>query len=189
MFIVDMKIVSFGFSYDVMDGWGRKIGFVKIKPFQWKETITFYTDETAQHPLITIKQEQVIDWSGTFVVNDAQSDQFLGILKRNWAKSMVQDEWWIQDFNRNEVGHITEDSLAMGITRRFVPFGNLVPNSHFINYQGRDIGVIEEKFRVIGNEYTIKLLPGVSQNLDRRLAVASVVMMAIFEKRRSSRLH
>lgn len=187
VFKVDMRLVSWGYSYDVMDGWGRKIAYVKMKPFQWKETITFFTDETAQYPLITIQQENIADWSGSFVVNDAQSNQFLGIIKRNWARSMIQDEWWIKNFNRQEVGHVSEDSLAMGLTRRFMPFGGLVPNNYFINYKGKEIGVIEETFRVIGNEYTVRLLPGAGETLDRRLAVALVVMMAMFEKNKSRR--
>jgi hypothetical protein len=184
-FRVDKKILHLGFSYYIYDAWNRPIAYSFMKPLRLKEDIRIYTDDTKSYEIMSIQQEQIIQFSGTFQVWDTMSKQFLGILKRQGFKSMIQDEWSILNYNRQEVGHIKEDSTGMAIARRFVPYGGWIPNASFINYQGRDIGVIKEKIRVIGNEYYIHLVPGTQNVLDRRLALACVLLMAMFETRKN----
>jgi len=184
-FRVDMKILHFGYSYYIYDAWNRPIGYTFMKPLKLKEDIRVFTDDSRQYEIMSIQQEQLLDLTGKFQVWDTQSKQFLGLLQRQFLKSFIADEWNILNFNRQQVGVIKEDSIALALVRRYMKFGGWIPNASFINYQGRDLGVIKEKFRIIGNEYYIHLVPGSEVSLDRRLAIACVLMMAMFETKKN----
>jgi hypothetical protein len=183
-FRMDMKLLSLGYNYQVYDAWNRPIAFCHMKPFKLKEDIRVYTDKNKHYEIMSIQQEQILDFSGTFQIWDSQSRQFIGILKRKALKSIIKDEWSIQNYNRQEIGHIKEDSTGMALIRRYMKFGGWIPNAQFITYQGRDMGVVKEKFRIIGNEYFVHLVPGTENILDRRLAIAVCFMMARFETRK-----
>jgi len=154
-FRVDMKIMHVGYSYYIYDAWERKIAFAFMKPLKLKEDIRIFTDDSKTNEIMSIQQEQVMDFMGKFDVWDSQSRQFLGLLNRKAAKSFLRDTWSIKNYNRQDVGEIKEDSQGMAIVRRFMPFGNFIPNASFIKYQGSDVAVIREKFRIL-----IKLLSG-----------------------------
>lgn len=186
-FRVDRKFLSLIYSYYVYDGAGRLIAYSTMKPFRLKEDIRIYSDESKSYELMSIQQEQILDITGTFNVFDSQSRQFLGTLKRSFLRSFIQDQWLMLNAYKQQIGQITEDSLTMALVRRLIPYGNLIPNVQFINYMGHDMGIIAEKFRVIGNEYTMSLMPGTDHILDRRLAIACLIMMAQFENNRKGR--
>ena len=129
--------------------------------------------------MIKIKQEQILDFSGSYQVMDSQSGELLGILKRKGLKSMVKDEWIIMDRNRNEVGLIKERGGASWFIRRFL--FSALPYKYDILLQGQPVGTVVEKFQIIGDTYYLDLNQDPNQRLDRRLAMAAGLMMDIGE--------
>jgi uncharacterized protein YxjI len=121
-YTVRQKVLAIGKTYFIDDASNRQIGYCKMKIFKLKEDIRIYTDDTKNHELLSIKQEQILDWSGTFKVTDSQTGQVCGFFQRRPLKSMFRDEWIILDANKNEYGKILEDSGGMAMLRRFIKF-------------------------------------------------------------------
>jgi uncharacterized protein YxjI len=178
-FTINQKKLSLGNKYYVEDSTGKTVGFIHKKLLKLKEDIRIFTDESMQHEMMKIKQEQILDFSGSFQVIDSMSGELLGILKRKGLKSMFKDEWQILDRNRQEVGLIKERGGASWFVRRFIL--KWLPYKYDILLYGQPKGIITEKLRVIGDTYTLDLSQDPQHQLDRRLAVVCCVMMDIGE--------
>ncbi len=179
LFRVQEKVLTIGKKYFIYRG-QEQVGFCKQKMFKLKEDIRIYTDENMDRELMKIKQEQVLDFSGSFQVIDSATNELLGILKRKGLKSIIVDEWHIFNSNREQIGKIKEDSVIMGIIRRKLPF---IPNELYIRHHGSKIAVIKEHFKIWGNKYDLFINNDQKMTLDRRLAVAVLLMMALFESK------
>jgi uncharacterized protein YxjI len=178
-FVIKQKKLSLGNKYFLENGTGQRIGFCHQKLMKLKEDIRIYTAEDRQTEMMRIKQEQILDFSGSYQVVDSQSNELLGILKRKGLKSMLKDEWIIMDKARNEVGLIKERGGAGWFIRRFI--FKALPYKYDIILRGQPVGTVTEKFQVIGDTYMIDLNQDPKQTLDRRLAVAASLMMDIGE--------
>jgi len=178
-FTINQKKLSLGNKYYVEDSTGKTVGFIHKKLLKLKEDIRIFTDESMQHEMMKIKQEQILDFSGSYQVTDSMSGELLGILKRKGLKSMLKDEWQILDRNRQEIGLIKERGGASWFIRRFII--RWLPYKYDILLRGQPVGMITEKLRVIGDTYILDLSQDPQNQLDRRLAVVCCVMMDIGE--------
>jgi len=179
-FQLDLKLISFGNKYYLYDGQKNLIGFIAQKMFTFKEDIRIFTDETMSYEMMKIKQEQIIDFSGTFQVMDSMSGELLGILQRKGLKSMLKDEWLILDRNRQEIGMIKERGGFMWFLRRFV--FSWLPYKYDLFLHGQPKGEIVQKFKLIGSTFMMDLSQDPGYTLDRRLAVTCCLMMGIMER-------
>lgn len=161
---------------------GTLVCFVKQKAFKLKEDIRIYTDESMSSELLLIKARQIIDFGAAYDVVESRSSQKVGALKRRGWKSVFQDEWILMDSTDNEIGRIKEDSALLATLRRFLT--NLIPQSY--NYTVRDtvVGTVKQAFNpfVLKCRVDFSADPG-GRMLDRRLALASVVLLLAIEGR------
>jgi hypothetical protein len=178
-FVIKQKKLSLGNKYYLQDGNKRDIGFCHQKLLKLKEDIRIYTDKNMQTEMLRIKQEQILDFSGSYQVMDSQSGELIGILKRKGLKSMIKDEWIIMNRNRQEVGLIKERGGISWIIRRFI--WKHLPYKYDITLGGSPVGIVTEKFKIIGDVYTIDLNQDPNHAFDRRLAMAAGLMMDIGE--------
>ena len=183
-FTVKQKIVSLGNKYYIYPGLkpGRKdpeIGFVQKKLLKLKEDIRIYSDSSKQIEIMRIKQEQIIDFSGSYQIIDSHSNQLIGILKRKGLKSMFKDEWIIMNKNRQEIGLIKEQGGFMWFLRRFIL--KWLPMVYNIEMGGQKLATIKEKTIALGDTYYLDLSADVNNTIDRRLAIASTIMMDVGE--------
>jgi uncharacterized protein YxjI len=178
-FVIKQKKLSLGNKYYLENGAGQPIGFVHQKLLKLKEDIRIYSDDSMATEIMKIKQEQILDFSGSFQVMDSQSGELIGILKRKGLKSMFKDEWIIMDKNRQEIGLIKERGGASWFIRRFI-FSSL-PYKYDIILRGNPVGTVVEKFKIIGDTYYVDLNQDPNQTLDRRLAISAGLMMDIGE--------
>ena len=178
-FVIKQKKLSVGNKYYLEDASGRQIGFVHQKLLKLKEDIRIYTDQNMNTEMMKIKQEQIIDFSGSYQVMDSQSGELIGILKRKGLKSMIKDEWLILDKNRQEVGMIKERGGASWFIRRFLI--SSLPYKYDILLRGNPVGMVTEKFQIIGDTYYVDLNQDPNRTMDRRLAIAAGLMMDIGE--------
>jgi uncharacterized protein YxjI len=178
-FVIKQKKLSLGNKYFLEDGAGKSIGFCHQKLMKLKEDIRIYTDDKMTTEMIKIKQEQILDFSGSYQVMDSQSGELIGILKRKGLKSMFKDEWHILDPGRNEIGLIKERGGVGWFIRHFI-FKSL-PYEYDIILRGSPVGTVKEKFQIIGDTYFLDLTKDTGNQLDRRLAMACGLMMDIGE--------
>lgn len=158
---------------------GQQLLNAKLKAFKLREDIRLYGDAARTQEVLRIGARKIIDIEIMYDVFDSATNEKIGTLKRKGWKSIIQDEWEILDANEQLIGRIKEDSQLMAVLRRFL--SNLIPqNFHITDVKGAQIGLVEQNF----NPFTVKLNVQFSKNdIDRRLLVCGVVMLAAIEGR------
>jgi hypothetical protein len=157
------------------------IAFVKQKAFKLREDIRVYRDEAMTNELLHIRARTILDWSTAYDVVDSYSRQKVGTLKRKGWKSMVRDEWVVMDANEVEIGRIREDSAFLALLRRFLT--GLIPQDYSITVRGREIGSAKQNLNFLLPKMNVDLTGDPARELDRRIALAAVVLLMAVEGR------
>ena len=183
-YTLKQKLASVGNKYYVYTGLKptrkqAETAFVHQKIFKLKEDIRIYSNSSMNKEIMRIKQEQILDISGSFQVVDSESNELIGILKRKGLKSMIKDEWIIMDKNRKEIGLIKEKGGIVWILRRFV--FTWIPYMYNIQMGGENIANIKEKAVKLADTYYLDINQDPNKKMDRRLAIAALLMMDIGE--------
>jgi len=168
-------------KFHFYDPFGQLVAYVEQKAFKLKEDITVFADEQKQRSLLRIKARQIVDFSAAYEVMDLATQQNVGALRRKGLKSILRDEWMLLDAAGQEIGHIQEDSAMKATLRRFLT--NLIPQTFHIRLNGRDAGVIVQHFNPFVLKYDVDLRSDPGRQLDRRLALAAVVLLMAIEGR------
>ncbi len=170
-------------KYWIEDHQGSILGFSKQKMFKLKEDIRIYTDEKMTRELFQIKQQEILDIWGTFVVIDTASNQILGYIKRKALMStFAWDEWDVFDAYNNLIGGIHEEQ-GRGLARKFIPGGALIPEKMTLKLQGQPVAEINQQFKIIGDIWELNCV-NMPQTFDRRVLLAGLILMAMIERDR-----
>ena len=176
------KVLTIGNKYWIEDAKGKILGFTKQKLFKLKEDIRIYSDESMSQELFSIKQQQIMDMWGKFAVIDS-SQNILGYIRRKALMSgFIRDEWEVYDENEHLVGGIYE-SLGRGLARKFVPGGALIPEKMVFKLNGKDVARIDQKFKIIGDIWTLQCL-NIPKDFDRRVLISCLILMGMIERDR-----
>lgn len=181
-FVIKQKVLTIGRKYFIENGSGKRIGFCKQKMFKLKEDIRIYTGEDMKEELLTIRQEQILDFSGTFVVKDARTGEKVGYVGRKGLKSIIRDTWKLFDAERNEIGTVEEEGGIIAVLRRLVDWMKFVPKKYHFNHDGKEFALAKQKFQLIGDTWTLEISPDC--RVDNRLIVTAALMMDIVEQQR-----
>jgi hypothetical protein len=173
----------FGAAFHIYGPDGELLFYSKQKAFRLKEDIRLYADENATEEVLSIQARSWLDFAAAYDVVDAQTGQKVGGMKRRGFKSMVRDEWIFMDANDNDIGLIQEDSTMMGLVRRFVPFGDWVPQKFVGNIQGQPVCEFGQHFNPIIQKITLDFSADTGNLLDRRLGIAAAVLLCAIEGR------
>lgn len=173
----------FGAAFHIYGPNGELVFYSKQKAFRLKEDIRLYADENATEEVLTIQARSWLDFAAAYDVVDAQTGEKVGGMKRRGFKSMVRDEWIIMDANDNDVGLIQEDSTVMGLVRRFVPFGDWVPQKFVGTVQGQPVLQFGQQFNPIIQKIDLDFSIDTGNLLDRRLGIAAAVLLCAIEGR------
>jgi hypothetical protein len=182
-FIARQKIFSLAPCFYVQDQAGNALAFLRKKVFTWKDEVRVFTDETQSLELLRIKARKIIDWGTAFDVTDSINNQKVGVLKRHGWKSVVRKEWTIMDNLDQEVGRIREDSLALALVRRFITA--LLPQTYTFELAGQQMGIAEQNWNIFLPKMFVDFTADPGKRLDRRLAVAAVVLLMAVEGRQT----
>ena len=186
-FTVRKKILKLvGGAFHVYDANENVIAYSKMKAFKLKEDIRLYTGEDMSTEILTIKARSIIDFGAAYDVVDAQQQVKVGALKRKGLKSIIKDEWVILDPNDREMGTIVEDSTALALIRRFIDLASyFLPQKYTVTIGGQPVGMMQQN----KNPFVYKLKVDLSADrggiFDRRLALASALLMAAIEGKQS----
>ncbi len=172
-----------GGEFRVLDSNGRLVLFSEQKAFKLREDIRVYGDEAKSREVLSIKTQQIIDFSAAYDVVDSASGEPVGSLRRKGLKSILQDEWEILDPQGQVVGQVLEDSALMAILRRFL--SNLIPQRYDFVLQGRKVGSFHQQVNPFVYRATMDLSADSGRVLDRRLAVAAGILLMAIEGRQN----
>jgi len=183
-YVVRKKILTvLGAKFHIYDNNEHLVMFSQMKAFKLKEDIRLYSDESMQQELITIKARSVIDFSATYDVVDAVTGENLGSLRRKGMKSIMKDEWIIQNSNEQEVGLIKEDSALLALVRRFLT--NLVPQKFHAEIDGRTVVEFQQNFNPMVSKLNVDFSSNTNNQIDPRLALAAAVLLLAIEGNQS----
>jgi hypothetical protein len=175
----------FGAAFHIYGPDGSLAFYSKQKAFRLKEDIRLFADEGATEEVLTILARSWLDFAAAYDVIDAQTGEKVGGLKRRGFTSFVRDEWIIMDAYDRDIGLIQEDSMVLSLVRRFVPFGNLVPQTFAGVVQEQPVCEFRQHVNPIIQKITLDFSMDAGGLLDRRLGLAAAVLLCAIEGRQS----
>lgn len=171
-----------GSNFFVYDASGAQVCFVHQKGFKLKEDITVFTDEAKSQPLFAIRARQVMDFSASYDLIDLASNAKIGVMKRKGWASIARDEWLVCDANEVQFATLIEDSLMLALVRRLL--SALVPQNYDMLVGTQRIADFKQNFNPFSYHLNVDLSAWPVQ-FDRRIAIASAVLLAAIEGRQS----
>lgn len=170
----------FGGAFHVYDEFDQVVLYSEQKAFRLKEDFSLYSDETRAEELLTIKTPQILDVGATYYVDAPHSGERVGALRRKWLSSLARDTWKFLDPNEQEIGTLTESSTGRAILCRLI---KPVPQRYFIRTEdGQHVAEVKQHFNPLVLKYTMTIEER-EPPIDRRLLVASGVLLAAIERR------
>ncbi|MEK6321236.1 MAG: hypothetical protein AABN33_06080 [Acidobacteriota bacterium] len=181
-YLIRRKVFKlFGGAFHVYDPAGQVVLFASMKAFKLKEDIRLYASEDMHAELLLIQARRVLDISAEYDVTDSQTGEKVGVLKRKGLKSMVRDEWIVMDPMDQPIGAIREDSTAMALIRRFIPFAGLIPQQYDGEIRGTPVCTFKQNFNPFVMKISLDFSADVNRLLDRRLGLAAAVLLCAIE--------
>ena len=144
-----------------------------------REHGTIYSDESRSTKLLKIKQENILDSMAVYSIADRQTGEELGSMKRMILESVLKESWIVVDSSGNEVGTLSEDSVASAMFRRFGR-GNalswLAPKKYVLRMDGAPGKVtFSQKMNPVVRKWTVSGV--LSSGIDPRLAVSAAILL------------
>ena len=173
----------FGASFHVYGPNGELVFYSKQKAFKLREDIRLYGDESANEEVLTIHARSWLDFAAAYDVVDTQTGEKVGALKRRGFTSMVRDEWTFMNADDQDIGTIKEDSAVLALVRRFVPYGDFIPQKYAGTVQGQPVCEFRQHFNPIIQKITLDFTLDNGNLLDRRLGLAAAILLSAIEQR------
>lgn len=177
----------FGGKFYIFDQVGQLVMYAKIKAFKSKEDIRLYADENMETELLIMRPRQIIDFPVAYDVTDATTGEKVGVLKKRMIirgrrmldmKSVIRDKWVLMDGRDTEIGVIQEDNVVLALARRFIC--NLIPRKLYCIIQGQKVALFKQGFNPFVLKMTLDFTPDTANLLDRRLGLASAILLLQF---------
>ncbi len=159
--------------------------FSQQKMFRLREDVRAYADEARTEELLWIQARQILDFSAAYDVTDSTSGLKVGALRRRGFRSLVRDAWEILDPGDQLIGTIEEDSLALGLLRRFL-LGSLLPQNYDATMNGVRVADLRQRFHLFRYEMDVDFRFDPAGRLDRRLGLAAAILLAAIEGKQSN---
>ena len=159
--------------------------FSEQKMFRLREDIRLYADEGKVRELLWIQARQIIDFSAAYDVVDSTTGVKIGGLRRRGVRSMFRDTWDFMDAADQPLGVLTEDSLALGLLRRFL-LGSLLPQNYDVRIGETRVADLRQRFNLFRYELEVDFSFDPSNRLDRRLGLAAAILLAAIEGKQRS---
>jgi hypothetical protein len=159
--------------------------FSEQKMFCLREDLRLYADEGKVQELLWIQARQIIDFSAAYDVVDSTTGVKIGGLRRRGVRSMFRDTWDFMDAADQPLGILTEDSLALGLLRRFL-LGSLLPQNYDVWIGETRAADLRQRFNLFRYELEVDFSLDPSNRLDRRLGLAAAILLAAIEGKQRS---
>jgi len=167
---------------------GRPLLFVKQKKLKIKEDIRFRVSPDVDEHAFMIKSRSVFEFRGRHDVLDAD-DNPIGLLEKNFGKSLLRSHWHVRDAEGNEILEAHEASWPIAIVRRVAGFLpewlsllSWLPFNFVLLRDGQQVGTYRRVLGKLRDRYVMELDPGASA-VDRRVLVAFAVGLDALQDR------
>jgi len=181
-YVIRRKVLRiFGGAFYVHSSSGELAFYATLEAFKLKEDIRLFTGEDKQSEVLSIKARRMMDFSGTYDVNDSRTGERIGALQRQGLRSMIQDEWTLFDAQEQKIGILREDNTTMALLRRFLT--NLIPQSFDVIVRGVPVASFDQNFNPFIKRMTVDFTLDPSKGLDRRLGIAAAILLCAIEGR------
>jgi hypothetical protein len=143
-------------------------------------SIHAYADEKKNHEVLLLK-DQPSGGSEDLDVFDGESGQKIGslLMDAENVSEIFKDVWSIQDAEGHTVGRVLEKKLGYALMRELVAHD--IPQRLVILAGEVEVGELRQKTIALFYEMKIDLRKDVSGLLDRRLAIAAGILVAIHQ--------
>jgi hypothetical protein len=161
---------------------GTPVAFVRQKKLAIREDLRFFADESESEELFRVKARQVVDVGGRYDVTMPAGER-IGVLQRRFAQTLLRTTWVILDADEGALAEVTESSMARGILRRVAEIFDVPILYHFsILVEGRQVGEVR-RILTLRDRYVMTLGGDIDRRIDRRLAVALLVVLDALQGR------
>lgn len=174
--------LSLNRKFSIFDGNDKLIGVCVQKAFKLKEDIRVFADEGLTKEIIRIQAQNVIDFSATYNVYDSATNKLIGFWERKGLESILRDSWSLLDgFDGNEIAQMQEDNMKLALIRRYIPFGNLIPQTYYLkNKQGVVLASFIQDFNPFLYALKVKIYKKPNAP-DPKMAMAGAMLLAVIE--------
>ena len=159
---------------------GRLVLFSEQRMFKLREDIRVYSDEAKSQEVLIIKARNIIDFSAAYDVVDVVKNEKVGVLRRKGLQSLIRDEWELLDANDRPIGILLEDTPGLALLRRII---GIIPQDYDILVNNQRVADLKQRFNIFRYEMDIDFSFGTANVLDRRLGLASAILLAMIEGR------
>lgn len=188
---VSFKMLAIARQLAVRDARGQLIFYVKQKAFKLKEEVTIFADTAQQQPLYSLRANRVLDFSATYNFTDAAGAS-LGAVRRQGMRSLWKAHYEVADARGMTVMDIREenawtkvlDSLVGEVPVLGIFTGYLFHPAYIVTRSsGAAILRMKKLPAFLEGKFRIEALAPLAAD-DEQLALLSLVMMILLERRR-----
>ena len=183
-YLLKRQVLALTGKFRLYNASGEMVLYSQQKMFKFKEDIRIYADESRSQELLYIQARQILDFAAAYDLIDSQSNIKVGVLRRKGFRSIVQDEWEVLDPADQPIGVLREDSLTLGLLRRFL-LGSLLPQNYDLLFGEGRVADYKQRFNLFRYELDLDFSMDTAQRLDRRLGIAAAILLATVEGRQS----
>jgi hypothetical protein len=146
--------------------------------------VTVYRDDSRREPLMRVLQDQRIAALVRTYTVTLMDGSILARLRKNYAHNLVRKRWSIESPDGQILALAVEDSAVLSLLRRVLGpfFGLLRTNFVFQRPDGEVLGEFNRKLTLL-DRYILDLTADAERFFDRRVALASGVMLDTGERR------
>ena len=192
---LEFRLISFSRQVAVRDAGGTLLFHVKQKSFKLKEDIVVFADEAQTHELYRIRADRVLDFSATYTITDALGHA-VGAVSRQGMRSLWRARYAVTSAAGVPTFAIAEENPWVKVVDELfsqLPVVGLLSGYVFHPAyrvtRGADASEGDAVLRVVkqpaffGGRFTIEANAQPTDE-EARLAVLSVIMMVLLERRR-----
>lgn len=146
--------------------------------------VTVYRDETRRAPVLRVLQDQrIAALVRTYTVTLPDGTP-LARLRKNYLHNVLRKRWSVAAPDGRLLVLAVEDSMVLSLLRRVLGtfFGFLRTNFVFVRPDGEVLGEFNRKFTLL-DRYVLDLTADADRTFDRRLALATGIMLDSGERR------
>ena len=182
-FLLKRQVLALTGIFRIYNPSGGLLFYSRQKMFRLKEDISVFSDEASTRPVLRISARQVIDFSAAYDVVDVTTGEQVGAIQRQGWRSLARDEWhFFSPLGGAPLAILQEDSLGRALLRRYLLHTLLPLDYHLASPTGGAIGSFHQRFNPL--RFVLELnLEGNDGQLDPRLAIAALVLLAAVEGR------
>jgi hypothetical protein len=192
------KTLAIARQISVEDANGKLLWYVRMKAFRLKEAVTIFADREQMRPLFEIQADRVIDFGGTYQIQDATTHAPIGTIRNQGMRSLWRSHYELLRngqplFNVREenpwikvLDGLVSDIPVVGLLSGYVlhPTYRVTPaNSGADEGEGSTIMRVRKQPAFLEGRYSIerlKMLP----DEEERLVVLGMLMLVLLQKQR-----